>query len=217
MAIFWHLPSPRTFKQRGLTIRSTGPIAACRHLPRHFILGQMPPHHNVPVSSNVRRRDPRQWSLVPRINPFQLEGAAMSDVESRNVAVVLKYFDGCNSGSIEDLLSTLDPSVIHYFLPQQFKTIRGAEHLANYWRKFQLLLNPEWKIDHTIAQGSEVVSEWSCLWTPEGTNTRLMMRGSEWYRMRDERILEVRAYYGFSNTSNIEFTDFPYAERGYLV
>ena len=38
----------------GLTIRSTGHIAACRHLPRHFILGQMPPHHNVPVSSNVR-------------------------------------------------------------------------------------------------------------------------------------------------------------------
>jgi len=141
----------------------------------------------------------------------------MPDVESRNVAVVLKYFDGCNSGSIEDLLSTLDPAVIHYFLPQQFKTIRGAEHLARYWRKFQLLLNPTWKIDHTIAQGSEVVSEWSCLWTPEGTNTRLMMRGSEWYQMRDERILEVRAYYGFSNTSNIEFSDFPYAERGYLV
>ena len=39
---------------RGLTIRSTGQIAACRHLPRHFILGQMSPRHNVPVSSNVR-------------------------------------------------------------------------------------------------------------------------------------------------------------------
>ena len=38
-----------------LTNRSTGPIAACRHLPRHFILGQMPSHHNVPVSSNVRQ------------------------------------------------------------------------------------------------------------------------------------------------------------------
>lgn len=141
----------------------------------------------------------------------------MSDVESRNVAVVLKYFDGCNSGNIEDLLSTLDPEVVHYFLPQQFKTIRGAEHLARYWRKFRTLLNPMWKIDHTIAQGEEVVSEWSCLWTPEGTSARLMMRGSEWYRVRDDRILEIRAYYGFSNTSNIEFTDFPYAERGYLV
>ena len=30
--------------------RSTGPIAACRHLPRHFILGQMPSHHNGPVN-----------------------------------------------------------------------------------------------------------------------------------------------------------------------
>ena len=39
---------------RGLTIRSTGHIVACRHLPRHFILGQMPSHHNVPVSSNYK-------------------------------------------------------------------------------------------------------------------------------------------------------------------
>ncbi|MGZ9058461.1 MAG: hypothetical protein ACXW14_04360 [Burkholderiaceae bacterium] len=50
----------------------------------------------------------------------------MSSVEARNKSVVLKYFDGCNSGDLDDLLATLDPEVIHYFLPQQFKPIRGA-------------------------------------------------------------------------------------------
>ncbi len=152
-----------------------------------------------------------------RVNALLLDGETMTDVESRNVAVVLKYFEGCNTGNIEELLSTLDPEVVHYFLPQQFKTIRGADHLARYWRKFKLLLDPTWKIDHTIAQGSEVVSEWSCLWTPEGTSIRLMMRGSEWYEVRNEKILEVRAYYGFSSESNIELSDFPYLERGYLT
>ena len=29
---------------------------ACRHLPRHFIMGQMPSHHNAPVNSNVRHQ-----------------------------------------------------------------------------------------------------------------------------------------------------------------
>lgn len=141
----------------------------------------------------------------------------MSLSEARNVSVVLKYFEGCNTGDLNDLLNTLDPEVIHYFLPQQFKPIRGAQHLAKYWRKFKLLLNPTWKIDHIIAQGNEVVSEWSCLWTPEGTNDRRMMRGSEWYSMREDRIAEVRAYYGFSDKSDTELTGFPYGARGYLV
>ena len=43
------------FKQCGLTIRSTGPIAACRHLG-YKSLAQMPARRNGPVSSNVSRR-----------------------------------------------------------------------------------------------------------------------------------------------------------------
>jgi hypothetical protein len=100
-------------------------------------------------------------------------------------------------------------------LPQQFKPIHGAVHLAKYWRKFKTLLNPTWKIDHIIAHDKEVVSEWSCLWTPEGTSERRMMRGTEWYVMRDDRIAEVRAYYGYSDKSDVELTGFPYGERRY--
>jgi len=142
----------------------------------------------------------------------------MSSLEEHNMTVVLKYFEGgCNSGNLDELLSTLDPDVIHYFLPDQFKPIRGAEHLARYWRKFRNLLNPVWKIDHIIAIGNEVVSEWSCSWIPEGTDTRLMMRGSEWYVMREGRIAEVRAYFAYSDKSNTELTGFPYGSRGYLA
>ena len=141
----------------------------------------------------------------------------MSSLEARNKLVVLKYFDACNTGDLADLLSTLDPDVVHYFLPERFKPIQGAEHLAKYWRKFKLRLNPTWKIDHIIAQNDEVVSEWSCVWTPEGTESRLMMRGSEWYQMREDRIVEVRAYFGYSDKSNTELTGFPYGSRGYLA
>ncbi len=141
----------------------------------------------------------------------------MSSVQEHNISVVLKYFDGCNTGNLEDLLSTLDPDVVHYFLPEQFKPIRGAQHLAKYWRKFKNVLNPIWKIDHIIAQDNEVVSEWSCLWTPEGTDSRRMMRGSEWYVMREGRIAEVRAYLAYSDKFNTELTGFPYSDRGYLT
>ena len=140
----------------------------------------------------------------------------MTPHESSNVSVVLKYFDGCNSGDLEVLLSTLDPHVVHYFLPTRFPPIRGAEHLAKYWRKFKNLLNPVWRIDHIMGRDDEVVSEWSCLWTPQGTSRRVMMRGTEWYVMREGRIAEVRAYFLYDDSADAQLTDFPYEERDYL-
>jgi hypothetical protein len=140
----------------------------------------------------------------------------MTPHESSNVAVVLKYFDGCNSGDLDALLGTLDPDVVHYFLPARFPAIHGAEHLAKYWRKFKNRLNPIWRIDRIIACGDEVVSEWSCLWTPSGASRRIMMRGTEWYVMRAGLIAEVRAYFLHDDSADAQLTGFPYTERDYL-
>ena len=141
----------------------------------------------------------------------------MTETETRNIDVVRKYFDGCNTGSLEDLLATLAPEVIHYFLPPQFPPIVGAEHLAKYWRKYKLKLDPVWSIDRIIAQGDELVSEWSCLWTPQGSTKRVMLRGCEWYVMRDSRIAEVRAYFMHGDQADIGLTGFPYGSRSYLA
>jgi len=141
----------------------------------------------------------------------------MKDIEATNIAVVRKYFDGCNTGNLEDLLSTLAPDVCHYFLPPSFPPITGAEHLARYWRKYKHALDPRWSIDRIIASGDEVVNEWSCLWTPPGSKLRLMARGTEWYVMRDGRIAEVRAYFIANSAANAELATFPYAQRGYLL
>jgi hypothetical protein len=49
------------------------------------------------------------------------------------------------------------------------------------------------RLTHAIEQGDRVVSEWSCLWTPPSTSSRLMAPGTEWYTLRDRLISEVRA------------------------
>jgi hypothetical protein len=71
-------------------------------------------------------------------------------------------------------------------------------------------------IDRIVASGDEVVSEWSCLWTPPGSEKRLMTRGTEWYAMRESRIAEVRAYFIDAEDADVELATFPYAARGYL-
>jgi len=137
-------------------------------------------------------------------------------IEARNIATVRRYFDGCTSGDLDTLLSTLAVDVVHYFLPRNFAPIRGAEHLARHWRKFKQVLNPVWSIDRIVAQDDLVVSEWSCIWTPQGSERRIMMRGSEWYVVRDGVIAEIRAYFLHDDLRDTGLTGFPYPDRGYL-
>jgi ketosteroid isomerase-like protein len=62
-----------------------------------------------------------------------LEGP-MNATEARNIEVVRKYYDGCNSGDIDEMMSTFAPDVTHYFLPSELAPIRGAEALAKNWK-----------------------------------------------------------------------------------
>ena len=78
--------------QRRLTIRSTGPIAACRHLG-YKILAQMPAHRNGPVSSNVRRRHIRQF----RFRHFLTTEKGRILISKIKLAVVVLSFATQNS------------------------------------------------------------------------------------------------------------------------
>lgn len=140
----------------------------------------------------------------------------MDESEKRNVDVVLRYFDGCNTGQLDDLLPTLADDVVHYFLPDSFPTIRGSEHLARFWSKYKRTLDPTWRIDQIIAADDLVVSEWSCQWHSSEDSPWVMSRGTEWYVMRRGLIKEVRAYFHVDGSASTELADFPYAERGYL-
>jgi ketosteroid isomerase-like protein len=137
--------------------------------------------------------------------------------EADNIAVVQKYFEGCSTGDLETLLATLTPDVVHYFLDDSVQPIRGADHLARYWRKYRQVLDPTWSIDHAVAQGDEVVIEWSCIWTPKGREDRIVLRGTDWYVLRGGRIAEIRAYFIQNNTGDTGLAGFPYSERGYLT
>jgi ketosteroid isomerase-like protein len=143
--------------------------------------------------------------------------ANVNATEASNIETVRRYFAGCQTGDLDTIAGTLDADVIHYFLPSRFPPIKGAQALAKYWRAYKLALNPVWSIDHLVASGDEVVSEWSCIWTPRRTNERLMLRGSEWYVMRGGKIAEIRAYFIHDNAADTELAEFPYGERGYLM
>ena len=132
------------------------------------------------------------------------------------IDVIHKYYEGCNTGDIELMMSTFTPDIIHYFVDHG--AVRGAARLANYWSKVAPVTKASWKLDHAIVQEPEAVIEWSMKWTPAKTGKPELLRGSEWYYFLDNKIAEIRSYhnnYYLHSVANRELWEFEYAERGY--
>ena len=99
-----------TIFQCWLTIRSTGPIAACRHLG-YKSLAQMPTHRNGPVSSNVTVKAPHvEAELSPPAGRQDWQGrwARPLDFSGESSAVGGRCDFG--RGPLADQLELLDPA-----------------------------------------------------------------------------------------------------------
>ena len=133
-----------------------------------------------------------------------------------NVGTILRYFEGCNSASIETMTSTFVPDVVHYFIDRA--PVRGADQVAQVNAKLHAENAMRWSVDRAIAQGDEAAIEWSATWIPFGEKDPEVMRGAEWYVFRERRIAEIRAYHQgrYLRPGDVwELRGFPYGDRGY--
>jgi ketosteroid isomerase-like protein len=130
--------------------------------------------------------------------------------------LITRYYDACSAGDLDELLATLHPDVVHYFLAPNVGSapVRGADHLAHYWRKVSEMLDATWVVDHILDNETSAVIEWTMWWRPADTANRVATRGSEWFEFADGKIIEIRAYH-HQLPSTTELDGFPYAERGY--
>ena len=73
----------------------------------------------------------------------------------------------------------------------------GARAIAENARWGVDHVDGQWWMEHGIenADGDEVVIEWTMTWRDPKSGERRLNRGTEWFRMRDGRIAEVRAYH----------------------
>ncbi|MBT3330378.1 MAG: nuclear transport factor 2 family protein [Rhodospirillaceae bacterium] len=134
----------------------------------------------------------------------------------RYIETINRYYDGCNTADYDLMMSTFDEDVVHYFVDHG--AVKGAAALANYWVKIGPRTAAHWRLDHAMVEEPECVIEWSMRWTPKPTGVAEVLRGSEWYIFRDDKILEIRSYHNnrfLQDPKNRELWDFPYEARGY--
>jgi ketosteroid isomerase-like protein len=128
---------------------------------------------------------------------------------------ITRYYEGCSTGDVELMLTTLDTGVVHWFLAPNpgSAPVRGGEHLARYWRKVQRMIDARWVVDHCLAGQGEAVIEWTMFWRSDGA--AVATRGAEWFTFSPEGLIsEIRSYYQ-QRPETTELHGFPYADRGY--
>jgi SnoaL-like protein len=136
-------------------------------------------------------------------------------MEKEHIALIEKYYRGCNARDVDLMMSTFTPDVHHYFYPQAFtpKPVVGAENLARLWAGYPK--SQRWTVDHAIASGDEAVIEFSFFYPRPGDKKEGVIRGAEWYVFREGLISEIRAYYWQGPENEYSLQGFPYAERNY--
>lgn len=128
------------------------------------------------------------------------------------------YYEGCNTGDIPLMISTFTEDVVHYFVDHS--AVKGAKELANYWSKVAPKTQANWQLDHALVQEPEAVIEWSMKWIPRATGIPEILRGSEWYIFKENKIAEIRSYHNnfyLQDSRNKELRDFDYITRGYRL
>jgi ketosteroid isomerase-like protein len=128
---------------------------------------------------------------------------------------VRSYYEALNTGDADLVASHFTDDAVHYYT--RLGPHRGRE-IADYAKLGVEQLEGRWNLEHGIDDGEEAVIEWTMTWRSPKDGSRRIDRGTEWFRFRDGKICEVRAYHhgGPKNPSG-DLLGFDHAGRGHTM
>lgn len=130
---------------------------------------------------------------------------------------VRAYYRDLNTGDTEKVARHFHQDANHYYT--RLQPNRTGRQIGEVTEQGVKHLDASWHLEHAIEQGDEVVIEWTMLWRdPRHGGVKRLDRGTEWFRVRDGLIEEVRAYH-HSDGKNREgdLIGFDHAGRGYTM
>lgn len=125
---------------------------------------------------------------------------------------VRAYYDALNSGDADAVAGHFTADAVHYYTRRAPHL--GAAEIAQNAAAAVQHLEARWVLENLVADGEQVAIEWSMLFNHPTNGTRMLDRGTEWFRFRDGLICEVRAYY---NERGGDLLGFDHAARGHTV
>jgi hypothetical protein len=132
-----------------------------------------------------------------------------------NLDHIRSYYEALNTGDADLVANHFTEAAVHYYTrlgPHHGHEIAdnaawGVEHLDGRW----------W-LEHGIESGDEAVIEWTMTWRDPKSGEKRLNRGTEWFRLRDRKIAEVRAYHhGDRKNPQGDLLGFDHAGRGHTT
>ena len=125
---------------------------------------------------------------------------------------VRAYYDDLSSGDAEAVARHFSEDAIHYYTRRAPHL--GAAQIAENAAAAVQFLHARWVLENLVADGEQAAIEWSMEFDHPTKKTRMLDRGTEWFRFRDGLISEVRAYY---NERGGDLVGFDHAARGHTL
>jgi ketosteroid isomerase-like protein len=110
-----------------------------------------------------------------------------------NLDHIRSYYEALNTGDPELVASHFTDDATHYYT--RLGPHEGAGSIGENTKWAVENLDGQWQFEHGIESGDEAVIEWTMTWRDPKSGDKRLNRGTEWFRYRDGKIAEVRAYH----------------------
>jgi hypothetical protein len=105
---------------------------------------------------------------------------------------------------------------VHYYT--RLGPHQGARAIAENARWGVEQVDGQWFMESGIEQGDEACIEWTMTWRDPKSGEKRLNRGAEFFRLRDGKICEVRAYHhGDRRNPQGDLLGFDHAGRDYTT
>jgi len=141
-------------------------------------------------------------------------GALMDHVRS--------YYEALNSGDPERVAAHFTDDAVHYYT--RLGPHEGAATIGEHTKMAVEQLEGRWFIENGIedpgedTEDGQACIEWTMTWRDPKSGERRLDRGAEFFRFRDGKIAEIRAYHhGNSRNPSGDLLGFDHAGRGHTT
>ena len=126
------------------------------------------------------------------------------------------YYAALDTGDADLIAAYFTDDAVHYYT--RLGPHQGGRKIGENAAWAVANIDGQWYLEHGIESDGEVVIEWTMTWRDPESGARRLDRGTEWFRFRDGKIAEVRAYHhsGPRNRSG-DLVGFDHAGRGHTT
>jgi ketosteroid isomerase-like protein len=133
-----------------------------------------------------------------------------------NLDHISSYYEALNTGDAELVASHFTDDAVHYYT--RLGPHEGARSIGENAKWGVENADGQWHLEHGIEQGDEACIEWSMTWRDPKSGEKRINRGAEFFRFRDGKIAEVRAYHhGDRKNPQGDLLGFDHEARGHTT